>query len=526
MPEEIVASTDDLQDGQMTEVKVGDRNVLLARVGEEFFALAPECPHAGGQLAQGTLCEGHLRCPWHQARFDARTGDLEEPVSLDGLPRFDVRVEDGDVIVSVPDEPAEKRSMPMTDFDPEADDRTFLIVGAGASAAGAAEALRQDGYQGRIVMITREQQIPYDRTKLSKGYLKIPGADSYPPVLRSEDFYEENGIELITGREVTKLDAESQVVELDDDSHMDYDAALLATGGRPRTLPIPGMDLENVFLLRSVADADAIRAALEDAMYGVVVGASFIGMEAAAGLTGRDVQVTVVAPESVPFELSLGQEVGGVVQRLHEDKDVLFEMGRTVASFEGDDVVEDVVLDNGDRVEADLVIVGVGVQPVTDYIEGLDLNKDGSVPVDSHMRAADNLYAAGDIASFPSPQTGDPIRVEHWRLALQLGRIAAHNMAGREVDYEDVPFFWTDQYHNMIRYVGHAEEWDDLIVDGDLEEGEFVAFYAKDGRILAAAGLDRDREMDAIAELMRADRMPGAEAVREGVDLVEMLRAK
>ena len=526
MPEEIVASTDELADGEMKEAKVGDVFVLLVRADGEFHAVGAECPHSGGKLANGSFCDGHLRCPWHHARFEAITGDLDEPTSLDPLPRFDVRVDGTDVIVSVPEEADTKREATMASPDFDADGRTFVIVGAGAAAASAAETLRQDGYQGKIVMITREETIPYDRTKLSKGYLKMPGDESFPPTLRSESFYEDHGIEVWTGRKVMRIDPEEQTIELNDGTAVEYDAALLATGGRPRQLPIPGTELENVYLLRSVADADALRGAIEDAMYAVVVGASFIGMEVAAAMTGRDVEVTVVAPESEPFALSMGEEVGRAVRQLHEEKDVLFELGRTVSSLEGDGVVEDVVLDNGDRIEADLVVVGVGVEPVTDYIEGVELNEDGSVPVDEHMRAADNLYAAGDIASFPDPRTGDPLRIEHWRLALQLGRVAAHNMAGEDVEFEDVPFFWTDQYHKMFRYVGHATEWDEIIMDGDPEEREFVAYYVQDDQIVAATGLNRDSDMTALAELMRAGRMPSPEELQDGVVLQELLSSE
>jgi NADPH-dependent 2,4-dienoyl-CoA reductase/sulfur reductase-like enzyme len=273
-----------------------------------------------------------------------------------------------------------------------------------------------------------------------------------------------------------------------------------------------------------VADADRLRVAIERSEKSIVVGASFIGMEAAAMFAGRGLDVTVVAPESEPFENTLGPEVGKLFRDLHEGKGVEFCLGRTVHRFEGEDEVEAVVLDNDEQLQTDMVIIGVGVDPVTDYLSGVDLNRDESLNVDPHMRVCAGLYAAGDIACFPDPRTGQRMRIEHWRTALQLGRVAARNMAGEEATFEDVPFFWTMQFFKSVRYVGHAPEWDEVIVDGELAERDFIAYYVREDEVLAAAGWGRDREMDALAELMRAGRLPGVEEIRSGgVDLVARL---
>ncbi len=515
MPEEAVGTTEELSPDQPLEVEVNGTRVLVVRAGGGIHAVGAECPHAGGNLADGNARNGHIRCPWHHAEFDLTTGQLEEPPSLNAIPHFDVRVEDGTIYVDVPDEVEKEQEPRMCAQNISEDDRLFVIVGGGAAAAAAAETLRQRGFAGRLMMITREPLIPYDRTKLSKSYLMIPGGESFPPSLRSEEFYDRHDIAVRTDTEVIALNPDDQTITLADGEQLRYDAALMATGSRPRRLDPPGSELDNIFYLRSVNDADRIREGVAGAESAVIVGASFIGMEAAAGLVGQGLEVTVVAPEPQPFALTLGEEVGSALRSIHEEKGVQFRMGHVIDEIRGSDRVEAVELDNGKRLDADLVVFGVGVVPETGYVMGLDLREDGSVPVDQHLQAADNLYAAGDIAAFPSPQTGEDIRVEHWRLALQHGRVAAANMAGAETAYEDVPFFWTDQHHNMVRYVGHAPDWDEVIIDGDLEEKQFIAFYVNAGRIAAAAGLNRDHEMTVVAECMRSGEMPAPDELED-----------
>jgi NADPH-dependent 2,4-dienoyl-CoA reductase/sulfur reductase-like enzyme/nitrite reductase/ring-hydroxylating ferredoxin subunit len=524
MAEHVIGSVGEFPDGTMKQVEAGGLKLVIVNQGGEFSALGGECPHQGGPLAEGVLHAGHVRCPWHQACFCARTGDLEQPPALDSMDRFDVRVDDGRVIVSVPDGAGLHRTPEMAAYDPQADARTFAIVGGGASAGAAAEALRQAGYQGRILMITREDCGPYDRTELSKYYLSKPQAPKI--ALRGPEFYEQCGVELMAGCEVTAVDPEARRIELANGESIQYDACLLATGSRARRLPVEGMDLPGVLTLRSLADADAIRAAAAGVENVVVVGASFIGTEVAGSLTKAGKAVTVVAPESVPFERVLGARVGAALKALHEKNGTRFRLGASLERFAGDGKVEAVVLQGGERLSADLVVVGVGARPVTDYVKGVALNPDGSVSVDATMRAADGVWAAGDIARFPDPRTGEPIRVEHWRLALQLGRVAAMNMAGRPTRYDDMPFFWTDQAGTVLAYVGHAPKWDETIVDGDVESGSgFLVHYVQEGHVRAACAIYRDAEMGAIAELMRANAMPTPDELRAGgVDLVERAR--
>ena len=368
----------------------------------------------------------------------------------------------------------------------------------GAAGAVAAQTLRQEGFGGRIVILDRENRVPYDRTTLSKYFLSgEQGAEKSP--LQPQSFYRQHRIERNTA-EITRLGAAERRFVCADGSVFSYDAALLATGGAPKRPPIPGA--EKLLLLRNRADADAILARAERSERAVVLGASFIGMEVAASLRERGLDVTVVAREKAPFEKQLGTPIGGVFTRLHESRGVQFRLGEEIAAIPD----AGVALKSGETLRADLVVAGFGVAPVTDYVTGIGRNEDGSITVDATLLAADNLFAAGDIARFPLRGDGQPIRVEHWRVAEQHGRVAALNMLGRRVRYEAVPVFWTIQYLKRLDYIGHAADWDDIVVHGDLEKPEFLAYYVKDGRVAAAVGLDRDQDTAALVELFETKR--------------------
>lgn len=507
-----VARIHDLQDGEMREVVVGKTKVLLVRLKGKFFAIGGECTHYGGPLAEGVLSGHRVICPWHQAVFDVMNGDLEEPPALDSEPCYAVRVEGDEVIVTVPEKAENRRTPAMARRNP-ADDRTLVILGAGAAGHAAAETLRQDGFTGRVVMITHEARLPYDRPNLSKGYLS---GDAGPEALpwRTAEFYRDHDIEVWLGHRVTRVEVPLKTLTFADGRALTYDALLLATGGVTRRLEMPGAQWPNVFTLRSADDADAIISAALPAFRVVVIGAGFIGMEAAAALTKRGLAVTVVGHGSVPLHRQLGPEIGGMLKQAHEEHGVAFRLGRTPVRLEGDDRVKAVVLDDGEALAADLVVVALGIKPVTDILQGVKLNADGSVSTDRRLQVTEGLYAAGDVARFPDWRDGSAIRIEHWRLAEQHGRVAAHNMAGRQVEFAEVPFFWSEQFDLSLQYVGHAASWDDLIVHGDLAGRNFLAFYVKDNRVMAAVGLQRDRQLAAMAELMRLDRIPSPEELR------------
>ncbi len=497
MPEQVhdVASPDDCAVGSIRQVDVEGTPVLLIRDSDGLYAVAATCPHAGAPLIQGVRHGNRIVCPWHKAAFCIRTGSVLEPPAVDNLLHFDVLIEAGRVKLSAPAERAAPRA---------ADSRCFVIVGGGAAGAVAAQTLRQEGFGGRIVIIDPENRVPYDRTVLSKYFLSgEQGAEKSP--LQSQSFYRQQRIERLTG-EVVALEPVQRRIACADGLELNYDVALIATGGVPTRPAIPGADGPGVFLLRSRADADAILARAERSERAVILGASFIGMEVAASLQERGLDVTVIAQDGSPFEKQLGARIGGVFTALHESRGVGFRLGQEIAAVEHRTGGKVVALKSGERLAADLVVIGFGVRPATEFADKIGRNDDGSITVDATLQAADGLFAAGDIARFPLRGDGEPIRVEHWRVAEQQGRVAALNMLGRGVRYEAVPVFWTIQYLKRLDYIGHATDWDDVVVHGDLRKPEFLAYYVKNGRVVAAVGMDRDRDTAALVELLTMQR--------------------
>jgi apoptosis-inducing factor 3 len=498
MPQYVAAALSDVPDGSMHPVTVENERMLLIREGDHIHAIGGVCPHAGAPLEQGLRNRDRIVCPWHKATFCIRTGALLEPPAVDSVPAYSAHIEGQRVLVTIPPLAAELAVA-------KADPRTFAIIGAGGAGALAAQTLRHHGFNGRIVMLDRYNRVPYDRTLLSKYHLSgEPGAEKTP--LQSQAFYKDHRIERCTAQ-VTALEPATKTITCADGSTLRYDAALLATGAAPSLPTIPGTHLRNTFLLRSIADADAILAQAERSETAVVLGASFIGMEVAASLRERGLGVTVVGTEAVPFQKQLGDKIGEVFVSLHSGHGVGFRLGRQVRALDGENTVRSVVLDNGERLPADLVVIGFGVKPVADYLRGVPLNEDGGVPVDANLRVmandrpVDGLYAAGDIAYFPLYGGATSARIEHWRVAQQQGRIAALNMAGQPTQFDAVPVFWTIQYMKRLDYIGHAADWDDIVVHGDLEKPEFLAYFVRNGTVAAAAGLDRDQDTAALIEL-------------------------
>lgn len=521
--EAIVAKVNDLQNGEMRQVSVGDLDLLLIRKDETYFATGAYCTHYQAPLEKGVLSGDRVVCPWHNACFNITTGAQVEPPGLDSLPHYAVRIEGDNVIVHIPDAASSKTPV-MAKHDSGTDSRTFVVLGAGAAGAHAVETLRTAGFQGRLILATQEDCIPYDRTWLSKDYFTGKKDKSQVP-LRSPQFYRDRDIELYLNKTAVEVNAAAKTVQFQDGETLDYDALLLATGGKPQQLRVPGAEIANVFTFRSLGDCERLLAAAKKASQAVVVGSSFIGMEAAAGLTQHGVKVTVVSPDAVPFQKTLGTKIGSLFQQVHEENGVSFQLDRKVIEIKGNEQVEAVILDDGQQIPADLVVVGIGVQPATDFVKGIDLHSpDKSVQVDSHLCAADGLYAAGDIARYRDRHTDEWMRVEHWRVAAQQGRIAALNMAGQPMEFAAIPVFWTMQFKFPLRYVGHADDWDEIIVDGSLQERKFIALYVKNDRVVAAATSQRDTETAAITELMRLDRMPTPDTLRQGnLDFVDLL---
>ena len=501
-----VCKLSEIKNGEMKEVQAGETPVLLVRLDDKCYALGAHCTHYHAPLAEGYLSGDRIVCPWHHACFNGRTGDLEEPPALDSLPNFPVRISGDNIFVDLPAAPDDRREPDMVKPDVAADRRTFVIIGGGGAGYSAAQTLREDGFQGRVVMVTPENHLPYDRPNLSKDYLQGSAEPEWMP-LRSDDFYEKHQIEVL--RETVKqVSSNERKVIFESGSSLEYDSLLVATGGIPRKLNVPGSDLGNVFVLRDFDSADDIIASIQESQNIAIIGASFIGMEAAASLTKRGKSVTVIAPDRVPFEKTLGTEVGEMFRKVHEAQGVKFCLGEGVERLIGDDRVTKVELASGLSVEADAVIVGVGVRPATDFLSGFNLHKDGGVVADIYLSIGTDIYAAGDIVHFPDVRTGESSRIEHWRTALQQGRVAAHNMAGKPMPFTGVPFFWTTQFDATLNYVGHANGWDRTIIQGDVDKHDFLIFYIKDEKILAVAGMNRDRELAVWEERFRLDRVP------------------
>ncbi|EJM12341.1 NAD(P)H-nitrite reductase [Pseudomonas sp. GM18] len=475
------------------EVRIDKMKIVLLRVGDQLRAYQGRCPHAGAPLAKGALCEGRLICPWHKAAYRLEDGALCEPPSLDSLRRYPLELRDDEVWVD--DQP-----MPGPSTPPADDKRTFVIIGAGAAGTACAAALREKGFGGRVLLIDREPEAGYDRTVLSKFVIagEMP-PDEVPP-LRDEDFYREQRIERINS-DVLGLDTANRTLHLADGQSLSYDAAVIATGGIPKSLSLPGADLPQVFVLRSKAQAQQILQIAKPGQRAVIVGGSFIGLESASSLRQYGLDVTVLARHAIPFEAQFGEAVGKAIRALHEANGVVFHTDGEAAKIEGTGKVEAVLLDNGQRLPADLVLVGIGVTPATTPFTDLPKEKDLSLKVDGGMRVTDGLWAVGDIATFPL--NGQPQRIEHWRLAQQQARIAAANMLGGDERYLDVPYFWTWHFGKNYDYLGHAEAWDEVEFKGDPEHPPFIGLFAKNGVVAAAVACDQERAMAMLAERMK-----------------------
>jgi NADPH-dependent 2,4-dienoyl-CoA reductase/sulfur reductase-like enzyme/nitrite reductase/ring-hydroxylating ferredoxin subunit len=480
---------DDLADGASLLGHVGGDAVLLSRRGTDVFAVGATCTHYGGPLGEGVIDGDTVRCPWHHACFSLRTGEALRAPALNPVATWRVERRDDRVVVS---EKLERD--PLSSTFPIAADRIttvrrIVILGAGAAGSAAAEMLRRCGFDGSVTIVDEEESSPYDRPNLSKDYLAGNAPEEWIPI-RPPDFYAAHEIDVVRAR-ATRLDVDGRVLELQGRPALPFDALLLATGAEPIHLPLPGADLPHVRYLRSLADSRAIIAAAADERRAVVIGGSFIGLEVAASLRARNVDVHVVAPEALPLERVLGAELGTFIKSLHEERGVVFHLGHKPASID----TGGVVLDDGTRVDAELVVIGVGVRPRLAIAEEAGLAMDRGVSVDEHLQtSARSVYAAGDIARWPDPHTGERIRVEHWVVAQRMGQTAARNMLGANERFDHVPFFWSAHYDVSINYVGHAEKWDVVRVDGVAADRDVAGSFEQGGKRLALATIFRDEE--------------------------------
>ena len=457
--------------------------VLLARLDDGIHAVSGSCTHYGAPLAEGLVADGEIRCPWHHACFSLRTGAALHAPAFAPLARWNTEIV-GDKIF-VRNEDTSPRPAPPR---PHTNPGRIVIVGGGAAGFAAAERLRDLGYEGTLTMLSADDSAPCDRPNLSKDYLAGTASEDWIP-LQGPEFYAERNIDLRLDCDVAEIDTKSRHVRTVSGERIAYDALLIATGAEPRTLPIPGFDLPNVFTLRSLSDARAVIAASAGATSVALVGAGFIGMEAAAALRARGLDVHVVAPEAVPMERVLGRELGEFITGLHREHGVVFHLQATAKSFDG----KALTLGDGRRVPADVLIVGAGVSPRTELAAAAGMDVQDGILVDAYLQTSvPGHFAAGDVARYRYGD--DPIRVEHWVHAQRQGQTAAANLLGAQQRFTDVPFFWTHQYDLELRYTGYAKDWDEVRSDGTLASGDYTARFFRAGQLVAAASVGRDLE--------------------------------
>lgn len=486
----------DLADGAMLLGHVGEESVLVARVGEELFAIGSVCTHYGAPLDEGLIVGETVRCPWHHACFSLRNGEPLRPPALKRATCW--KVEQDTDRLWVTEKLDAPRPPPPRARAPE---RT-VIVGGGAAGSAAAEMLRRRGYEGVISLVSADPVPPYDRPNASKDYLAGKATEEWMP-LWNLDFYREHRIDLQLGLRAATLDVRAREVRLASGAILPYDGLLLATGADPIQLTIPGANLPHVHTLRTLADSRRIIADAEKKRRAVVVGASFIGLEAAASLRERGLEVHVVAPEERPLARVMGTEIGDFVRRVHEEHGVRFHLQTKPATIDA----EGVTLENGERIQADLVVVGIGVRPSLELAEQAGLATDRGVTVSEYLEtSAPGVFAGGDIARWPDPHTGRAIRVEHWVVAQRHGQVAARNLLGERVRFDAVPFFWSAHYDLNLLYVGHAERWDRIETTGNLAARDARATFLQGGKRLAVVTIGRDREALEAELRMETDR--------------------
>lgn len=477
---------DTLADGAMLAGHVGDDAVLLARHGNEFFAIGATCTHYNGPLSEGLLVGDTVRCPWHHACFSLRTGEALHAPALAPVACWTTEQRAGKVHVREKQARTPRIRIAAAPESPQ----KIVIIGGGAAGFAAAEMLRRQRYQGSILMLSDDAASPVDRPNLSKDYLAGTAPEEWVP-LRDDAFYADQRIDLRLKATVTAIDATKREVTLGDGSRVAYDRLLLATGAEPVRLPLPGMDLPHVHTLRTLADSRAIIAQAARTRSAVVMGASFIGLEVAASLRARGIEVHVVAPDKRPMERVLGAQLGDFVRSLHEEHGVMFHLEDTATAIDASHVT----LKSGGTIATDLVVAGVGVRPRLQLAQSAGLAVDRGVTVNEFLEtSASGIYAAGDIARWPDVHSGVAIRVEHWVVAERQGQAAALNMLGAREKFDAVPFFWSQHYDVPINYVGHAETWDELAIDGDIANRDCTVRYKHQGRVLAVASIYRDLE--------------------------------
>ncbi|XP_036975378.1 apoptosis-inducing factor 3 isoform X2 [Acanthopagrus latus] len=488
-------------DSEMKEVEVGHHSVLLTRCEGKYSAIGNQCTHYGAPLSKGVITGHTVRCPWHGACFNAHTGDLEEFPGIDCLPCHEVKILNSKVYVSVKKKTLrqEKRVKNMGAATP-GDTRTVLLLGGGAASLICAEILRQENYGGRIIMASRDELLPYDKTRLSK----VMNVESDTIVLRRMEFFQRYDIEVWLRKEAQSVDTDKKTVTFDDGSVQRYDQLLISTGCRAKGLDVPGMKLDNVKMLETPEDARQIHA-LSLGSKVVLVGTSFVGMEIASYLIDKASSITVIGSSELPYQNTLGREIGRATMLMLSEKNVKFYMNANVTEVRGlGGKVKEIVLKSGDVIPADVLIVGIGIKPNSEFLKGSKIQMDSKnfVTVDKYMRTnVPDVFCGGDLATFPLMMAQNQlVNIGHWQMAQAHGRIAALNMLNRQTELSSVPFYWTVLLGKTIRYAGYGEGYTEIVMKGNFEDKKFLALYIKEDRVIAAASLNFDPAVSAVAE--------------------------
>ncbi len=503
MPEYYVADSGDLPANEMREMSVEGKTFLLVHHEDgTFYALSAKCTHYGAPLAKGYLRGDRLTCPWHHACFDVTSGRHLETPGQDGLYSFPLRMEGKSIYVDLPEGELPGRMTNPSSLALNGNEDIFIIVGGGPAGAHAAEGMREAGFTGKIKLISAEDKLPYDRTQVSKQFLTgDKPADQLP--LRDRSFYQKHDVELILGQAVTVIDRDKRTLTTEDGRSFPYTKLLLCPGSTPNRLKMDGADADNVRTLRRADDAAGLRADIKKGSKVVIIGASFIGMETAQGLKKLGAEVTVVARDMVPFAGPFGEEIGRSILKDHEEAGIQFELETEADRLETDNGrVTTVHLKNGKSLAADLLVLGIGVHPATGFLsDHFSLEKDGGIKVNGLLAVPETdgrIFAAGDIAHYPYRK--QHVRIEHWKVAGQQGRVAGMNMAGAGMNYRSVPFFWTAQQGTNYRYVGHAEKYDRMDIEGSVAEKKYIAHYYQNDKLVAALGVGMDYRMAELDE--------------------------
>jgi NADPH-dependent 2,4-dienoyl-CoA reductase/sulfur reductase-like enzyme/nitrite reductase/ring-hydroxylating ferredoxin subunit len=482
----------ELPDNSILAGRVGEEEAILVRRGEQIYAVAALCTHYHGHLADGLIVGDTVRCPLHHACFSLRTGAAIAAPALDAIACWRVEQSADRIFVREPQEQATTLRLPRN-----ASPRSVVIVGGGAAALAAAATLRGSGYDNALTLISADDTPPYDRPNVSKDFLTGAAPEEWMP-LRPSNFYADSDIDLLLNATVGKLDPAAKRVTLTNGKELAFESLLLATGSEAAAIQIPGATSENLFYLRTLADSRRLLKRLAGARSAVVLGAGFIGLEAAASLRAQGLEVHVVSPQRIPMERVFGPQIGMMLLELHSSHSVTFHLGVSLSAIAG----RTMTLSDGSTIKADFILAGVGGRPCIDLAREAGLSIDRGVVVDEYLQtSAPGIFAAGDIARYPAHFSDQRIRVEHWVAAERQGQTAARNLLGQREIFRTVPFFWTQQYEVAVNYTGHAESWDSIAVDGDVSQRNCAVSYRRGSRTIAVATISRDLQ-SLKAELM------------------------